>query len=156
MPQVNNALSSNFYVILKGEGTSNLEFNLKSINLPPITFGTIEIGRPSTMFKQPGDSLTFDMLDFEVIVDKELRAFTDLYDELIDGSDPESGILKPTNKIFTLTVVLTTNKNNPFMRVLFYGAIINSFGGLQYNTETDELFMTVSADYDYYKLERIT
>lgn len=155
MTTITNSTASNFYVVLKRE-LSNVQFNLKSVNIPNIAFGIVEAPWMVTKMKLPGESITFDPLTFEVYLDNEFQVFTDLYDDLILGADLETGILQPTKKTFTLSVIITTNKNNPCLKLMFYDAFITNFGDISMDLTTESLIMPVTAEYKYYKPIRLT
>lgn len=157
MPNTTNLVSSSYYAILK-RGMTETQFNLKSITIPMITLGTVEYVVTNVRIKKPGESVTFDALDFEVLLDKSATAFMELYDELVLLSDPETNKLQQgTNNTFEMTVVITTNKNNPNIRVVFKDVVIQSFGGILFDIDSNEKTrMSVSAEYTTYKPELIT
>ena len=154
MPDITNSISSNFFITLKRD-FSNTQFNLKSVNTPNISFGMVEVPWMITKVKVPGESVTFEPLQFEVILDKEWRVFTELYDDLILGADVETGIIQPSKKIFNLAIVITSNKNNPIIRFDYFDAFITNFGDIQLDITSDMLFMPVTAEYKYYKPTRL-
>ena len=150
--EISNAVSSNFYVILKRDlGVS--QFNLNKANIPAISGGVTIIGWQGIDIKEPGDKITFDPLDIEIILDRSLDVFQELYDDLIEGLDPATGILQPTKKKFQLTIVFTTNKNNATKRFIFEDAFITTFGGINLDAESENIYMPVSIEYQKYRLE---
>ena len=55
-----------------------------------------------------------------------------------------------------MSVIITTNKNNPYLRVIFDKVIIQSFGDIQFDIDSNEkLKMPVTATYTKYKPELI-
>lgn len=153
--QTTNALVSNFYCIFKRD-MDIIQFNLKSVSLPDITFGVVEVPWMSLRMKEPGESLTFDPLQFEVIMDKDFEVYTQLYDDLILGANPVTGVLQPAKKKFTLSVVITSNKNNPILKFVFYDAFITTFGSMTMDLTSEMIVMPITAEYKYFDYVRLT
>lgn len=60
-----------------------LNFFCQQVNLPGITLGAPEFGNPFRMQPVPGESLTYDELTIQFLVDSEMQNYQQLYNWIV-------------------------------------------------------------------------
>jgi hypothetical protein len=68
----------------------NVEFFVKSVNIPGISSGETELPTPFKSIYQPGDTLSYDNLTVSVICDEDMVAFREISDWLVALTSPEN------------------------------------------------------------------
>lgn len=147
--------NENFTFILNNE-FKTLEFFVQEVNIPGVNLGEIQINHLSQNQKRVGDTLNYSQLNVTVICDEKLKAFQEVYNYLIRLKNPETGILDIEKAYFNGNLILTTNKNNPLLNIVFYNCWINSISDLQLvttNTEANVLTFTITMNFDYYEFK---
>jgi len=149
-------IASNMLLVLKDE-LSTVQFYLQSVNIPSFRNGIHINSSMGVKYHKPGDSLDYDDLIFDVLVDRDLKVYEELYNEMIGGQNPETGVLQPKKKVFQSTLIINSNKNNPLVKFMFKDTIIEDIGTLVYDTRINEkLVVTVSCNFDYFEMVRLT
>lgn len=157
MSQLSYLKTSN-YKLLLGSQHKNLEFYCTSVTLPAITIGGIDIPFQSMKRKIPGDSIEFDNLTCNIILDEDLQVLDDILSTIQMTHDPETNIYSINPILFTGQLFITTNKNNPSFLVTFHDMWLETFSELQFmSTSTDEnnLNTTCGFRFNYYTWEKI-
>lgn len=67
-----------------------LNFFAQSVNLPGITLGAPEFGNPFQVQPVPGESLTYDQLTVQFLVDEEMLNYQSIYNWIIALGFPNS------------------------------------------------------------------
>lgn len=66
-----------------------IEFFCQTVNLPGITLGAPEFGNPFNVAPLPGDTLTYDTLQVQFLVDENMTNYKAIYNWLIALGFPE-------------------------------------------------------------------
>lgn len=137
-------------------GSSDLEIMqlyLTTVNIPGITLSHPELGgRSGAKLNVTGDTLTFNVLSFEMIVDEDFKVYHELMQKINDNINPESGSFASTE--FDFWVEINNSKGNFLFKMEFYNCRIESIGDIQLDSQDDITEYTMSMDikYDYYKI----
>ena len=68
----------------------DLAFFCQSVNIPGITLGAPEFGNPFNMQPIPGESLTYDQLTVQFLVDSDMVNYKSIYNWIIALGFPQS------------------------------------------------------------------
>ena len=68
----------------------NVEFFVKSANIPGISSGTVERPTPFKNIYEPGDKLAYEEFTISVICDEDMVAFREISDWLVAVTSPEN------------------------------------------------------------------
>lgn len=130
-----------------------LPFYLTTVNLPGINLSHPEIGgRSGARLNVTGDTLTFNALSFEMLIDEDFNIYHEFMDKIFQNIDPEAGTFE--GQEFDFWVEVNNNKGNKLFKVEFYNCRIESIGDILLDTQDDmtEYTMSVDIKYDYYKV----
>lgn len=142
-----NQNTTNYYIILTDK-LSTIQFYLQRVNIPGIISNAIEDLSFGRTIKIPGDSLAFEDLSFDILLDKELKTYEEVYDNIIGSNNPQTGLLTPSKKIFQATLVISTHKNNPEVKFIFDNVIIERIGSIQLDvTASGNIVLPVSCTF---------
>jgi len=68
----------------------NLSFFCQSVNLPGITLGAPEFGNPFNIAPIPGETLTYDQLQVQFLVDEQMANYQAIYNWIVALGFPET------------------------------------------------------------------
>ena len=68
----------------------NVEFFVKSVNIPGISSGQTDRQTPFKTLYEPGDKLSYEDLTVSVICDEDMRAFAEISEWLVALTSPEN------------------------------------------------------------------
>ena len=151
MSVINLFKVSNFRLNFKDQ--DHLELMTTEVNIPGLTLGEINIGRPVIRDLRTGDSLTYDDLQVTILCDEKFEAFKQIYNYIMKSSNPETGDINVTYPIFDSTLFLTTNKNNVQHKITFLNCFFKNIGSMELSSQsTDESQITfpITLGYSYY------
>ena len=156
-----------------------VEFNSVGCNLPGINMGDAIFPTPFKAIPMMGDTITFENLTLEFIVDEYLenyitvhnwmtaigfpknrkqfsdfRAVTSNTPQARQGVSSDIGDTQPStsaNALFSdATITILSNKNNPIVNVKFRDIYPVSLSALEYTqTATDIEYQTATVDFSY-------
>lgn len=132
-----------------------LPFYLTTVNLPGINFNHAEIGgRSGAKLNLTGDTLTFNSLSFEMLLDEDFQIYSEFYDKIAQTINPESGSF--ASQEFDFWIQINNSKGNSLLKVEFTNCRIESIGDIQLDSQDDttEMTMPVEIKFDYYKVTR--
>jgi hypothetical protein len=129
--------TTNFKVILKSE-YKTVERYCQNIILPGVAVGKTVDPIGYTIVKQPGDKIEFDDLRFEILLDRELQSWIEIFNLMIEEVDPESGILSPTSVIFDTRIIMLDNTRNPFLEFQYINSFITKLDSFAVDTKKTE------------------
>lgn len=124
---------------------------IQHISIPGISFSHPEIGgRNGTRLTLNADTMTFNELSFDVIVDEDLLVYNELMGIITSQLDIETGVY--TQKTFEFWVTVTDSFGNEAMRWDFHNCKIESLGDLDYDysDESTEYLLNLTLKYDYF------
>lgn len=140
---------------LVGSDTLKLTpFYIKNFSIPGISMSHIAMPTRSGVKLHLGaDSMDFDNLDLEVLLDANFNTYFELLNIAMQEVDPEYDSFATPE--FNLWCAVQNTKGEELFRFDFVNCRINSIGALSMDPEA-ELGSTVSVNiaYDYYKWKR--
>jgi hypothetical protein len=154
MSKTNLFKVSNFNLNLKDQEA--IELMTVEVNIPGITLGELNIGRPVVRDLRNGDSLTYDDLVVTVLCDEELMAFKEVYQYMMKAADPETADIDVVYPVFDSTLLITTNKNNIQHKLTFYNCFFKNIGAMQLtsqSSEEEQITFPLTLGFSYYLFE---
>lgn len=144
----------------------NLVFFLQGINIPNISLGTTITQTPFVQIPKPSNTLTFEPLNINYIIDEDMKSWFELYTWMTNLGNPESlnklGILtnfpgKNNSVTSDATLFVKTNSNNLNIKFTFYDIFPTELNGVQLTSTEGQEFLTstVTFSYTYYTAEKI-
>lgn len=172
---INKSLLSknNFRLLI--DKVPNVEFFVKSVNIPGLQFTetVLAAGIGLDAFF-PGDKITFEALSVSFLVDEDLQNFKEIFDwmdSIVPVSDPNayaayvqsvktatgtsSAIDNDMNQYSDITLVTNTNKNIPNKFFRFHDAFPISLSGIEMESGADgePVVATVEFRFTYYEIK---
>ena len=151
MTTINKSLLSknNFRLLI--DKVPNVEFFVKSVNIPGLQFTeTVAAAGIGLDAFFPGDKISFEALSVSFLVDEDLQNFKEIFDwmdSIVPVSDPSdfkhyvsakstttgesSAIDNDLNQYSDITLVTNTNKNIPNKYFRFHDAFPISLSGIE-------------------------
>ncbi len=145
----------------------DISFFCQQVNLPGITLGEPEYANPFTKQPIPGESLTYDTLEINFLIDNEMKNYKMLYNWIIALGFPNSYeqyqalIASDTNNYSELaknysdaTLSILTGNNNIAQQVQFIDLFPITIGTVTFqSTNMDVNYIACNATfrYGYYK-----
>lgn len=148
-PSPNFADASRYLV---GSDTLKLTpFYLKDFQIPGVSLSHPELSnRSGTKLHVSADSITFDNLDLNVIIDSEFLTYFELLDWITNTVNVPLGRFSNETD-FNLWVRVMDDKYNLRFRLDFHNCRINSLGGINLSPDTEVGFtVPVNISYDYF------
>ncbi len=133
----------------------NLPFFLTSVNIPGINLSHVEVGgRDGTRMKVSGDTLLFNSLSIEMLIDEDFLIYQELMEILNTNINIENGTF--SDFYFDFFVEINNSKGNKVIKVDFSNCRIESIGDIELDTQEEGTEYTLSLEmtYDYYKIEK--
>lgn len=144
----------------------NVVFFLQGINIPNISLGTTITQTPFVQIPKPSNTLTFEPLNVNYIIDENMESWFEIYNWMTNLGNPES-----LNKLGTLTQVpgknnsvtsdatlfIKTNSNNSNIKFTFHDIFPTELNGVQLTSTEGQEFLTstITFSYTYYTAEKI-
>lgn len=153
MSNINNLAQGTNYTA----GSSELDllpFYLTTVNIPGLNFSHPEIGgRTGAKLNLSGDSITYNTLSMEVLIDEDFQIYDDIITKIYNTVSPNSGSFANTE--FNFWVQINNSKGNPLFKLEFFNCRFESVGDIQLNTQDSETEHTMALEvkYDYYRKE---
>lgn len=136
MSVINLFKSCNFLITLKNQHT--IELMIQQASIPGVTINEMPVNWQGLKDKMPGDSIDFNNLSLQVLLDEELNTFKEIYNNLIFSHDPVNNAYSPLKAIFDATLHLTTNKNNIQHEIKFFDCWVSNFSDITLSSDTSE------------------
>jgi hypothetical protein len=146
----NLAQKTNF--IAGSDKLALLPFYLTNVNLPGLNLNYPEVGgRFSTKMYLAGDTITYNNLSFEILLDEDFEIYNEFMDKVFENINVESGTF--ADNTFDFWIQINNNKGNKLLKFEFYNCRIESVGDILFDTQDDitQHGMSVEIRYDYYK-----
>jgi len=131
----------------------NTTYGIQEVALPGMSFSHIQIGRQSVLGNLQGDTLNYNDLSINIIMDEELKIWKEIVSTLQDKMrSPDQGIGKQVEKIGFLEI--QDDNTHKVLKLEFHGMMIESIDDLSYNTNSEDDIITVGVNlkYDYYTI----
>jgi len=128
---------------------------LTSVNIPGISFSHPELSsRSGTKLNIGADTLTYNGLSLEVLIDEQFLVYDELTRKIFDYVNPVSGTFAMPD--FDFWVQINNSKGHYVMKIDFTNCRIESIGDITFEPGSDETEFTLPIEikYDYYKITR--
>jgi len=144
------------YMLVLDDGLKETQLYVQQVNIPSIIQNISEIHNQGLIIKKAGSSFIFSPVIINVIIDSEFKNYETLYKNFTEGHDPVTGNLIPSKKIFKMSLVILSSKNNPIAKFIFFKSIITDLGDIDLDiTTTDNITCSLTVEYTYYDFKRI-
>lgn len=149
----NLAQSTNF--IAGSDKFNNVPFFITGLNIPGININHPEIsgGRQGTLMNLSGDSISYNSLSFEMLIDEDFQIYQELMDIVRKNISPTNGTYG--DFYFDFFIEINNSKGNKILKLEFSNCRIASIGDIQLSTqdEATEYSLSMEIVYDYYIIE---
>ena len=127
-------------------------FNIQTVNLPGLNFAHIQAGKQSSMLNFQADTLNFNDLTVDIIIDEELEVWKDIAGSMLKMRDGESGLGELIEKNSWLEI--QDDNGGSVLKLKLTNCLIESIDDLAYNSNSDDeiITMSVTIRYDYYEI----
>lgn len=148
-----NNLAQKTNYIAGSDKFEQLPFYLTNVNIPGINFSHPAIGgRGSAKLNVGGDTLTYNTLSFEMLIDEDFTIYTEFMNKVIENISVENATF--ADNTFDFWIQINNNKGNKIMKMEFFNCRVESIGDIQLDTQDDmtEHLMNVEIKYDYFEV----
>lgn len=161
-----NPLSPNGYMFSISKLPS-ISFFCQSVNIPGITLGAPEFGNPFNVAPIPGETLTYDQLTVQFLVDENMENYRAIYNWIIALGFPESyqqyttfvsgdttNYSELARNYSDASLQILSGSNNIAAQIQFNDMFPISLDSLQFagtNTDVQYLVGNATFRYGYYK-----
>lgn len=127
-------------------------FYLTTVNIPGINFSHVEVGARAGRFSITGDTLVYNPLNFEMLIDEDFKIYHEFMDKAFKNVNSETGTF--ASQEFDFWIQVNNSKGNKLFKIEFYNCRLDSVGDiiLDSQDEITEHVMTVDVKYDYFKI----
>lgn len=135
------------------EALELLPFYVQTINIPGVSFSLPELsGRGGVKLNMSGDSVTFNSLSTEIILDEDYMIYKEINDIIFKHINLETGTYADFS--FDFWMEMTDDMGKSIMKVEYYNCRIESLGDLSLDATDDTTEQTFSLDlkYDWHKV----
>lgn len=156
---------TSFKLVIDRRNYPNLEFFCQSITHPGMIINPVELAIPRLAgLPIPGETLTFNELSTNIILDENLEGYTEMYNWILRmvnrniDDDTTRGLVvtdtgTPTYADITLSIL--SSHNNQTKQVRYIDCIPTALGDIQFESTADgQTFITFAATFrfNYFKL----
>jgi len=138
----------------------NLQFFAQSVTIPSLSLPEAEVGYPRVNLPLPGDKITFDDVQFSILVDEDMNSYLELFSWLYRLINEEQKL--PSDVLRTgiaseadITVNILTSQNNGNKQFKFYGAFPTSLGSIELSSQRNDvepLVFTAGFKFAYFEI----
>ena len=144
----NNAIDANFKIQIVGK--NGLDFYAKSINIPTVSLGAIEVPFRDTRAKVPDNRYIWDDLTISFMLDEELYSYELLKNWIHDVREKD----KWMSGIKDIHIIPQDSNKNIEYSFLMQGSWPNMIGGWQYSSMNQaSTFISFDVTFSYQHLE---
>lgn len=149
----NNARETNYRLLIPGKEFEVLNYFITSVELPTVSVQGIDTPYHGMQCSVPSNTMTFDDLTFNFIVDEDYKNYFAIYNWLYELAHGNSKT--PLEHYKDLSLHLLTNNKTELAVIVFEGAYPTSLGSLSLNSQTanpQNLTASVTVKYQRSKL----
>jgi len=133
---------------------NNVPFFLTNLNIPGVILNHPEVGgRDSVRMKLSGDTVTYNSLSFDMLIDEDFL----IYQELMEIVRKNIGVKSGTfgDFYFDFFIEINNSKGNKVLKLDFSNCRIESIGDIELNAQdgSTEYTMSMELVYDHYEIE---
>jgi len=155
---------TSFKITIDRTNYPNLEFFCQSITHPGMILNPVELGIPRLAgLPMPGESLTFNELSTNVILDENLEGYSEMYNWILRlvntnmGTSTRGSIATNTDTptYADITLSILSSHNNQTKQIRYLDCIPTSLGDIVFESTADgQTFITFAASFrfNYFKL----
>lgn len=130
-------------------------YAIQEVNLPGLSFSHIQASKNSANLFLQGDTLNFNDLTVNIIVDEELTVWKDIVNKMFKMREQYEGtgqLVDLENSMSWLEI--QDDNTNKILKLEFYNCMIESIDDLSYNStgEDDVITVSLTLKYDFYKI----
>lgn len=132
----------------------DVPFFLTALNIPGFNLSHVQVGgRNSTKMFTSADTVTWNPLSFDMLIDEDFIIYTELMNTIRKNINVDTGDF--SNFSFDFWIELNNNKGNKVLKIEFKNCRIESIGDIQLDTQDDatENVLNVSMLYDFYNID---
>lgn len=130
-----------FKLILNSKHYKTTEFMVNEVNHPDVTLPGVEVPYKSVNTHSAGERLVFGEVTFQMVVDEDLKNYTEMYHILKDTVQEAKQVRtdrlitkKPLD--FDITLITLTSKNNLNKKIVYKDARLTSLGAINMQANT--------------------
>jgi len=152
-----NNLAQKTNYIAGSDKFKNVPFFLTAINIPGLVLNHTEIGgRASTRMNISSDTINWNALSFEMLIDEDFEIYKELLGIIKKNIQLKNGTF--VDFFFDFWIELSNSKGNKILRIDFSNCRISSIGDITLDTQDEATEHTLSMDivFDYFEIEEGT
>jgi hypothetical protein len=155
---INYLQPTSFKLVLDRKNYPNLEFFCQSVTHPGMLISAVEMPYQKVAgVPMPGDKLTFNELSANIILDEDMKGYTEMYDWLRRILDTPLGNSGPLNRTADnpphyadITLMILSSHNNTTKQIKYKDCVPTAFGDIQFeSTSTGDTFITFNASFRF-------
>ena len=146
---------SGFKLTIDRQTFPNLEWFVQSVDHPSVGVPVAsESFRHLTEVALPGDKLEFPEVSFNVILDENMQAYTEVYNwmkRLVETNftpKTEATEDRPASE-YDITLSLLNSNNRPIKRIIYRNAFPTNLGNIPMAAESEPVPMSVPVSFKY-------
>lgn len=142
----------NFTVTFATEQFKNIDFYVKTANIPDVNTGTLEQSFTNQTLPLPGNNMTWGELSITFLVDEEMSNYKAIFDWLLKAQTDDTFALDNNDIILTVF----TAQGNRVYDFIFTNCFPSDVTSLTFETTTPDdvpLECTVTFKYDYFSIK---
>jgi hypothetical protein len=155
---------TSFKLVIDRRNYPNLEFFCQTITHPGMILNPVELAIPRLSgIPMPGESLTFNELSTNVILDENLEGYSEMYNWILRlvntniGNGGRGSISTDTNTptYADITLSILSSHNNQTKQIRYLDCVPTSLGDIVFESTADgQTFITFAASFrfNYFKL----
>ena len=144
--------SSNFIFVTNLFNDEQTSYSIQEVNLPGLSFSHIASSHRSVNLNLQGDTLNFNDLTLNLIVDEELKVWKEIVNKMTRMRDAYSSNGEKVEEMSFLEI--HDDNSKLVLKLAFSGCMIESIDDLAFTTITEDEIITcsVTLKYDYYQV----
>ena len=130
---------------------------LTTFNIPGISIGTIPLANPFKEHNEPGNKLSYDELQAEIMVDEKFDSWKSMYNWVLEASNGYTFSAKNVTRR-SGNIMIMTNNMNPSHRISFVNMFPISVGDVSIDMQQAEptvLTFSVTFQYESYSFSKL-
>jgi len=133
--------------------TDNVLYNIQQVNLPGVAFSHIKTSKSSVEGFLTGDTLVFNALNVNIIVDEKLETWQSIMSTIFVMREQDKGLGSDLEG--QAWIVLQDDNGHNILKVTYHSARIESIGDLEFNSISEDEIITLDIGlvYDNFTIE---
>lgn len=148
----NNSYSTSSNIQFGSSEMKDIWWNAQTFQLPAITLSPLKVNtRSGAMIGLASDTVEYDDLSIDIILDKEWKVYDELYAHFLKRLNVETGEFLKYDQ-FDLWVEIFNGKGESVKKFWFYNCRLLSFGDVAFTTQSaddEHNYLNMSFTYDY-------